>query len=108
MSTSSVANGVRIVFQDPGKGKPLVLVHGSWSSHHNWDAAVPALAEHYRVISYDRRGHSESERVAGRHLRRRRRRPSGTHRPGGAGPASGSGRCRPPRGPWQVTGSLPQ
>lgn len=65
MSTSIIVNGVRIAFQDTGKGEPLVLVHGSWGSHHNWDAVVPGLAEHYRVISYDRRGHSESERVAG-------------------------------------------
>lgn len=65
MSTSIVVNGVRIEFQDTGKGEPLVLVHGSWGSHHNWDAVVPGLAEYHRVISYDRRGHSESERVAG-------------------------------------------
>lgn len=65
MSTSIIVNGVRIAFQDTGEGEPLVLVHGSWGSHHNWDPVVPGLAEHYRVISYDRRGHSESERVTG-------------------------------------------
>lgn len=73
MSTGGVApgtrdirvNGVRIAYQDIGRGDPLVLVHGSWGSHHNWDTVVPLLAEHYRVISYDRRGHSGSERVAG-------------------------------------------
>ena len=58
-------NGVRIAYRDVGNGEPLVLVHGSWGSLHNWDAVVARLAEHYRVISYDRRGHSESERVAG-------------------------------------------
>lgn len=73
MSTSSVVsdahhvlvNGVRIAYQDVGKGEPLVLVHGSWGSRHNWDPVVPGLSEHHRVISYDRRGHSESERPAG-------------------------------------------
>lgn len=59
-------NGVRIAYADTGgAGTPLVLVHGSWGSHHNWDPVVPALAEHFRVVSYDRRGHSESERPPG-------------------------------------------
>ena len=61
-----LVNGVRIAYQDVGSGEPLVLVHGSWGSRHNWDPVVPGLAERHRVISYDRRGHSESERPAGR------------------------------------------
>ena len=44
---------------------PLVLVHGSWGSHHNWDLVVPRLAESFRVLTYDRRGHSDSERPPG-------------------------------------------
>jgi pimeloyl-ACP methyl ester carboxylesterase len=44
---------------------PLVLVHGSWVSHHSWDLIVPRLAESFRVLTYDRRGHSESERPTG-------------------------------------------
>ena len=59
-------NGVRIAYADTGgTGTPVVLVHGSWGSHHNWDLVVPGLAEHFRVVSYDRRGHSESERSSG-------------------------------------------
>ncbi len=59
-------NGVRIAYADTGgTGIPLVLVHGSWGSHRNWDAVVPGLAEHFRVVAYDRRGHSDSERSPG-------------------------------------------
>jgi pimeloyl-ACP methyl ester carboxylesterase len=59
-------NGVRIAYADTGgTGTPLVLVHGSWGSHHNWDSVVPGLAEHFRVVSYDRRGHSDSDRPPG-------------------------------------------
>ena len=73
MSTTSVVpavhrarvNGIRIAYQDIGRGVPLVLVHGSWGSRHNWDRVVPGLAEHHRLVSYDRRGHSESERPLG-------------------------------------------
>ena len=59
-------NGVRIAYTTTGDaGPPLVLVHGSWGSHHNWDAVVPGLAPHFRVVTYDRRGHSDSERPPG-------------------------------------------
>ena len=58
-------NGIRIAYQDTGRGEPVVLVHGSWTSHHGWDRVVPGLAEHHRLVRYDRRGHSESERPSG-------------------------------------------
>lgn len=45
------------------KGDPLVFVHGSWGDHHNWDAVVDELSKDYRVLTYDRRGHSKSERL---------------------------------------------
>jgi pimeloyl-ACP methyl ester carboxylesterase len=58
-------NGVRIFWEQHGDaGAPLVLVHGSWADHHNWDAVVPALAQTFRVFTYDRRGHSQSERLS--------------------------------------------
>ena len=56
-------NGVRLFYEVSGAGEvPLVFVHGSWGSHHNWDLVVPELAESFRVLTYDRRGHSESAR----------------------------------------------
>lgn len=55
-------NGVRLFYEIHGTGVPLVLVHGSWDSHRNWDLVVPRLAEVFRVLTYDRRGHSQSER----------------------------------------------
>jgi pimeloyl-ACP methyl ester carboxylesterase len=58
-------NGIRMFWEQTGeRGAPLVLVHGSWGDHHNWDAVVPALACTFRVFTYDRRGHSQSERLA--------------------------------------------
>ncbi|MEV0176822.1 alpha/beta hydrolase [Streptomyces sp. NPDC050803] len=59
-------NGVRLAYEAIGEGAvPLVLVHGSWGSHHNWDPVVPGLARRFRVFTYDRRGHSDSERLSG-------------------------------------------
>jgi pimeloyl-ACP methyl ester carboxylesterase len=56
-------NGVQLCWELTGSsGEPLVLVHGSWVDHHNWDSVVPPLSRSFRVLTYDRRGHSQSER----------------------------------------------
>ena len=63
---SKTVNGVQLRYELSGAGEvPLVLVHGSWGSHRNWDAVVPALGESYRVLTYDRRGHGDSECPSG-------------------------------------------
>ena len=65
MATAEV-NGVRLFFDLNGTGAvPLVLVYGSWDSHHDWDLVVPRLADSFRILTYDRRAHSESERPTG-------------------------------------------
>ncbi|MGW1667338.1 alpha/beta fold hydrolase [Streptomyces sp. NPDC002324] len=64
------ANGVELFYEVAGSGDPLVLVHGSWGDHHNWLPVLPALAGRFRVLVYDRRGHSRSERPPGQGARR--------------------------------------
>lgn len=55
-------NGVDLLVEEPrGEGELLVLVHGSWTDHTTWDAVVEPLARSFRVVRYDRRGHSRSE-----------------------------------------------
>jgi len=57
---------VRIAYEATGDAAvALVLVHGSWGSRRNWDPVVAGLARQFRVVIYDRRGHSDSERLPG-------------------------------------------
>ncbi|MFE7639638.1 alpha/beta fold hydrolase [Kitasatospora sp. NPDC057518] len=58
-------NGVELFYEVGGDGEPLVLVHGSWGDHGSWGPVLPALAQKFRVLVYDRRGHSRSERPPG-------------------------------------------
>ena len=59
------AGGVRLHYQEIGVGPPVVLMHGLGSSCDDWQHQVHALAGHYRVVSFDARGHGRSERPPG-------------------------------------------
>jgi len=64
--TTLRANGIDLYCEINGVGaSSLVLVHGSWDSHNDWDLVVPSLSRRFQVITYDRRGHSQSERPSG-------------------------------------------
>jgi len=56
------SNGVQIYFEEHGKGEPVVLVHGFASrAEHNWGGGwFDLLAQHYRVVALDCRGHGKS------------------------------------------------
>ena len=60
---TSAQNATELFFQDVGKGKPVVLVHGWPLSHRMWESQVNALTEAgFRCIAYDRRGFGDSGR----------------------------------------------
>jgi pimeloyl-ACP methyl ester carboxylesterase len=61
---------VELYVEEPeGEGPPLVLIHGGWTDHTTWSRLVPSLTSSFRVIRYDRRGHSRSQRGASRPTR---------------------------------------
>jgi pimeloyl-ACP methyl ester carboxylesterase len=55
-------NEVRLYYEERGHGAPILCVHGAGSSAVLWSDAARALARLGRVISYDRRGCTRSER----------------------------------------------
>lgn len=59
--TTTMVNGVELYYETTGTGDCLVLTHGSWTDGTGWDRAVTGLAERYRVVVWDRRGHSRSQ-----------------------------------------------
>jgi pimeloyl-ACP methyl ester carboxylesterase len=48
-------------------GGPLVVfTHGACVDHHTFDSCIPALADHYRVLAWDVRGHGASQPMGAR------------------------------------------
>ncbi len=46
-----------------GDGRPVLLLHGLASTCHIWDLVAPLLAEDFRVVALDQRGHGLSAQV---------------------------------------------
>src|SRR3990170_419584 len=57
-------NGVEIAYEVRGQGYPLVLAHGYTASKEMWADQRDAFSHRYRLVTYDCRGHGESEAPA--------------------------------------------
>ena len=55
-------NGIRLYYEEHGDGAPILCIHGAGSSALVWGEAVASLARLGRVIAYDRRGCTRSDR----------------------------------------------
>jgi non-heme chloroperoxidase len=68
MPTITTPDGVDIFYKDWGSGQPIVFSHGWPLSSDDWDNQMLFfLAQGYRVIAADRRGHGRSSQVADGH-----------------------------------------
>ncbi|MFP2927663.1 3-oxoadipate enol-lactonase [Pyxidicoccus sp. 3LG] len=63
LSFISTGDGVRIAYRfDGAPDKPVLLLSNSIGTDlHMWDAQVPALTGHFRLLRYDARGHGASD-----------------------------------------------
>src|SRR5665647_153271 len=62
-STQLAAEPVNIYYEDMGKGKPVVFIHGWPLSGAMWEYQVTQLPQQgLRCITYDRRGFGKSDR----------------------------------------------
>jgi pimeloyl-ACP methyl ester carboxylesterase len=59
-------NGADLYYEVHGEGRPLVLSHPGFTSTESWARNVPALAERYRVVVWDRRGCGRSPDADGK------------------------------------------
>lgn len=55
------ANGIMMNYELTGTGECLVLVHGAGDNLGMWYGQVPVFSREYRVLTYDVRGHGETE-----------------------------------------------
>ncbi len=60
------ANGLKIYYEEYGKGKPLLLLHGGTQTSASWHEFIPDLTHHFRVITPDSRGHGRTNNPEGK------------------------------------------
>jgi len=54
-------NGLKIYYEESGKGMPVILLHHFFATASQWKTYVPELAKKYRVIAVDLPGHGRSD-----------------------------------------------
>ncbi len=59
------AGGVRTYYEMIGEGEPVLLLHGGLCTIETWGPQIPALAEKYRLIMPERRGHGRTRDLPG-------------------------------------------
>ena len=52
-----LVNDTELTYVEQGRGDPILVVHGTLGDFRSWSEKLMPLADHYRVITYSRRGH---------------------------------------------------
>ena len=58
-------NGFRLYYEIEGDGEPVVLIPGFAAGRETWAMQAPSLSRNFRVITFDPRGVSESDKPEG-------------------------------------------
>jgi 3-oxoadipate enol-lactonase len=56
---------IHLYYEVHGEGQPLVFIHGLGSSTLDWESQVPEFSKTYKVITFDLRGHGQSDKPEG-------------------------------------------
>jgi len=60
-----LSNNIHLYYETHGQGQPLVFIHGLGSSTQDWVAQVAEFSPSYQVITFDLRGHGQSDKPDG-------------------------------------------
>jgi 3-oxoadipate enol-lactonase len=58
-------NNINLYYEIHGEGQPLVFIHGLGSSTRDWESQVPEFSKSFKVVTFDLRGHGQSDKPAG-------------------------------------------
>ena len=53
-------NGIKMYYEEYGKGEPLIVIHGNGSQIHDMGYQIEYFSKNYRVIAADSRAHGKS------------------------------------------------
>ncbi|MFC1667624.1 alpha/beta fold hydrolase [Candidatus Omnitrophota bacterium] len=57
----ALINGINLYYEDNGSGFPVVFTHGYAGTTKSWDGQVATFSRKYRFITYDIRGHGNTD-----------------------------------------------
>ncbi|MDC0190414.1 alpha/beta hydrolase [Rhodospirillales bacterium] len=61
MSFATTQDGVKLYFEETGKGTPIIFVHEYAGDHRSWEPQVRFFSRFYRCIAYSARGYPPSD-----------------------------------------------
>lgn len=58
-------NNIELHYEVSGAGEPVLFIHGLGSSVNDWEMQVPFFSKHFQTITFDLRGHGQSQKPKG-------------------------------------------
>jgi len=56
---------VDLHYETTGQGQPILFIHGLGSSGRDWEPQIAFFSAHYQVVTFDVRGHGQSDKPPG-------------------------------------------
>jgi pimeloyl-ACP methyl ester carboxylesterase len=61
MAFAETDDGIKLYFEETGRGEPVIFVHEFAGDHRSWELQVRHFARRYRCITYNARGYPPSD-----------------------------------------------